>query len=94
MSAVVKAPQEMNIYSVAQVRGEVLEMLNQHTEVEFDVSGLADIDGAGVQLLVSISRPGTKGIRVVGMSEALRERFAGMGLERIFEGSRAIGATQ
>ena len=45
---------EMTIYTAREWRDELLAALAAPGDVELDLSGVSDIDAAGIQLLVSL----------------------------------------
>jgi anti-anti-sigma factor len=47
---------EVTIYRAAELKGELLAPLNRHREVEFDLSRVEEIDGAGLQLLILLKQ--------------------------------------
>lgn len=45
---------DLTIYTVSRIRGEILAQLNFESDLHLDLSGVIEIDTAGLQLLVSI----------------------------------------
>lgn len=67
---------EMNIYSAAQVREELLQNLTAHAQVEVDLSNVLDFDCSGVQILLVLRREAQrtgKHLAFVHHSQAVRE---------------------
>ncbi len=64
---------EMTIYNAAQIKATLAEAMRDAAEVEVDLSGIADIDTAGLQLMLIAKRhPGCR-VRFVNHSpEVLR----------------------
>lgn len=44
---------EVTIYSVMQLKEQLLSLLDQYEQIELDLSQVNEIDGAGIQLLIS-----------------------------------------
>lgn len=69
----VEVAREMTIYTA----GAVLEDLNaaaaQGGELELDLNGVTEIDGAGLQLLLHARRRAGERLRVTGCSAEVRE---------------------
>jgi len=42
----------MTIYRAAELKDELMSKIDQHQEIEIDLSGVAEIDTAGLQLMV------------------------------------------
>lgn len=67
---------EMTIYTAAECRKQLLQCLQSCREAEIDLSGVSDIDSAGVQLLIQAKREGAahgKAVRLVAHSPAVQE---------------------
>ena len=67
---------EMTIYTAAECRDLLLQCLQSCREAEIDLSGVSDIDSAGVQLLIQAKREGArhgKPVRLVAHSAAVQE---------------------
>ena len=64
---------EMTIYNAAQIKATLAEAMRGATEVEVDLSGIADIDTAGLQLMLIAKRHPDCRVRFVDHSpEVLR----------------------
>jgi anti-sigma B factor antagonist len=47
---------EMSIYNAAELKGELVQLLSQPGEYEIDLSGVSEMDSAGLQLLILAKR--------------------------------------
>ncbi|MDB6141906.1 MAG: hypothetical protein JWP80_950 [Pseudomonas sp.] len=47
---------ELNIYSAAEIREELLQILLAHQQLEVGLAGVEDFDTSGVQLLLVLKR--------------------------------------
>ena len=64
---------ELTIYSVAQIKATLAEAMRDGGEIEVDLSGISDIDSAGLQLMLIAKRHLDCGVRFVNHSpEVLR----------------------
>ena len=64
---------EMTIYNAAQLKATLAEAMRGATEIEVDLSGIADIDTAGLQLMLIAKRHPDCRVRFVNHSpEVLR----------------------
>ena len=50
----------MTIYEAAENKRTLLEALGRGAELEIDLSGVSEMDTAGIQLLLLVKREGTK----------------------------------
>lgn len=78
----------MTVYEAEAQRNELLQALDASQGLEIDVSGLDEIDTAGVQLLVLAQREARlagKPLRLSGQSAALQEALGRYGLAAHFE---------
>lgn len=67
---------EMNIYTALALKDRLLSPLDQCTDLQFDLSGVTEIDSAGVQLLVLVKNEcGARGkeLRITGHSAPVKE---------------------
>lgn len=46
-------PEEMNIYTATQHKQFLLRLLNEQNPISLDLSSISEIDGSGLQLLIS-----------------------------------------
>ncbi len=64
---------EMTIYNAAQLKATLAEAMRGATEIEVDLSGIADVDTAGLQLMLIAKRHPDCRVRFVNHSpEVLR----------------------
>lgn len=78
---------EVNIYRAADVKAQLQTELKRCAVLEVDLAGVTDIDSAGVQVLILaklIARDESRELRLVHHSEAVREVFERLALERWF----------
>lgn len=67
---------ELNIYSAAQVREELLHSLGSHRQLEIDLGAVSDLDSTGVQILLVLKREAQrlgKQLAFIHHSPAVRE---------------------
>lgn len=91
----VNAAVEMTIYGAARIKGDLLAAVEQHPEIELDLSGVEEIDSAGVQLLLLAKREAMradKTLRLVRHSPAVQEIFGLFNLSAIFGDPLVIAA--
>lgn len=48
--------QEMTIYTAAEMKAQLMEMLQKDAEIELDLSQVGELDTAGLQLLILAKR--------------------------------------
>lgn len=48
--------QEMTIYTAAEMKAQLMEMLEKDAEIELDLSQVGELDTAGLQLLILVKR--------------------------------------
>jgi anti-anti-sigma factor len=73
----------LEISSIAQDRDHLLDLMAPGSVLRLDLEGIADIDTAGVQLLLALSKESTaKGgaLELANANEAVRSAFALLGL--------------
>ena len=64
---------ELTIYNVAQIKAALSELMREAKEAEVDLSGIGDIDSAGLQLMLIVKRHADCAVRFVNHSpEVLR----------------------
>jgi anti-anti-sigma factor len=66
----------MTIYGAAECRDSLRQCLLAGAELEIDLSGVTEVDSAGVQLLIQAKREGArlgKPVRLVSHSPAIQE---------------------
>ena len=67
---------ELTIYAAADLKQKLLAPLDDHAEVEVDLSGIGEVDTAGLQLLVLAKREAAarnKSLRLANHSPAVLE---------------------
>ena len=65
---------ELNIYTVAALRSQLLDALDAASEIEVDLSAVGEMDSAGMQLMVAAKREAAqrqKTLRFSGHSPAV-----------------------
>lgn len=78
---------EVNIYRAADVKALLQTELKRCAVLEVDLAGVTEIDSAGIQVLILaklIARDESRELRLVHHSEAVREVFERLALERWF----------
>jgi anti-anti-sigma regulatory factor len=89
--AIPPLPVELTIYAVTELRAQWLAALDAgppEGDCVVDASAVAEVDGAGVQLLVALSRQlaaHERGLRLVSPTAALRDACATLGLSALLE---------
>lgn len=84
---VLKTASEMTIYHADRVKRQLLAALEGHPAVEIDLSGIEEIDSAGVQLLILVKRQALatgRSVRFVRHSPAVLEIFGLFNLSAFF----------
>ena len=67
---------ELTIFKTAELKQLVLPVINEHAQIEIDLSQVTEVDGAGLMLMISIkqeARQQKKALRYVGHSAAVTE---------------------
>jgi anti-sigma B factor antagonist len=67
---------ELTIYSAAKYKGELLEALANHEELELDLSEVGEMDSAGLQLLLILKQEAQameRQLRLTNHSQAVYE---------------------
>lgn len=67
---------ELNIYRAAELKSELLAALERGTSIDIDLSGVAEVDTAGLQLLLVALRTAAvrgKALRFLSPSDAVLE---------------------
>lgn len=62
---------ELTIYTAAEIKAALAEALSDCTEVEVDLSGITEIDTAGLQLMLIVKRAPEKDVRFVNHPSAV-----------------------
>lgn len=69
---------EITIYNAAAMKQKLVQVLQDHKEVEIDLSKISEVDSAGMQLLIlakRIANNSGKSLRLLRHSEAVLEIF-------------------
>lgn len=75
-AATLRLEGEMNIYHVNEIKAQVLDALDGPSPLEVDLSGITEVDTAGLQLLILAKREAArldKNVRFTGHSPAVLE---------------------
>lgn len=67
---------DMTIYNAVAQKQQLIDALVAHVELEIDLSAVAEVDTAGIQLLILLKREARrldKRINIVAHSQAVRE---------------------
>lgn len=78
---------ELSIYRAADVKALLQMELKRCAALEVDLAGVTEIDSAGVQVLILaklMARDESRELRLVHHSDAVREVFGRLALERWF----------
>jgi anti-anti-sigma factor len=82
---------DMNIYRAQELKSELLGQLQTCRELELDLEEVAELDSAGVQLLVLVERDAKrhgKTVRLVAHSPATLETFTLLRLPQHLPGQK------
>lgn len=85
----------LSIYNAAESMTQMIGALASADAVDVDLSGIEDLDTAGLQLLLLLKREGTrsgKPVRLVGHSPAVRSVIDFCGLASYFGDPMVIAA--
>lgn len=78
---------ELSIYRAAEVKSLLQTELTRCCVLEVDLAGVTEIDSAGIQVLILaklMARDESRELRLVHHSDAVREVFERLALERWF----------
>ncbi|TWI07984.1 anti-anti-sigma factor [Lysobacter ruishenii] len=78
---------DLDISCVASAKAALLDAIECHPELEFDLSGIRRLDAAGMQLLILCKRMASQrrhGLRLVDHSPAVIEQFELFNLAAVF----------
>lgn len=67
---------EMTIFKAAELKELILPIINEHAQIEIELSQVTEIDGAGLMLMISIKQEAwrqDKALRYVRHSAAVTE---------------------
>jgi anti-anti-sigma factor len=98
MSQIHLLSSELTIYTAAEHRTRMLDWLGDGAEgpLVVDASSIQDVDAAGVQLLVSLSRSlaqHQRRLELTSPSESLRQACTRLGLAELLGAKTTEGAT-
>ncbi|WP_295402369.1 STAS domain-containing protein [uncultured Thiocystis sp.] len=86
---------ELTIYTVTQTLARLRDSLKEHGSCELDLSGVTEIDSAGLQLLLwtrrAVAEQGGR-FHLVGLSEAVAQVIALLQLEQVLGSGSAATA--
>jgi anti-sigma B factor antagonist len=86
---------ELTIYRAAELKQTLLETLIAHPALEIDLSGVTEVDSAGVQLLMlakQTARAAKREVTLVGHSPAVVEVLELLDLAAYFGDPMVVGA--
>lgn len=78
---------EMSIYSAAEHKSQLLDHLTDCAEVELDLSGVEEMDSAGLQILLALKREADRlgrGLRLTNHSQAVFEVLELLNMQAYF----------
>lgn len=94
---VLSAASEMTIYGAERIQRGLLAAIEAHPAVDIDLSGVEEIDSAGVQLLIAAKRQAMaagKTLRLVRHSPAVIEIFGLFNVSAFFGDPVVIAAAE
>ena len=86
--------QPMTIYTAAELKPRLVEAVAQDEVPELDLSGVTEIDSAGVQLLLLARREAQllgRNLRVTSASEAVTEVLVLLGIDGLIAADSVTG---
>ncbi|MBV4473600.1 STAS domain-containing protein [Pseudomonas sp. B2M1-30] len=84
---------ELTIYTVAELKAELLPSLAPNGDVEVDLALVNEIDSAGVQLLLALRQAVTacgNALHMKGASPAVRDALQLCNLAHVFDGHASL----
>lgn len=93
-SGVAKLAGELGIYTVAELRTRLQEMLGVVDTIEVDLSGVTEIDTAGLQLMLLAKRQDGKTVRFSNHSAAVIKLVDLANLGKMLGDPMFIGAAE
>lgn len=93
-SAPLKLEGELNIYTAGDLQQRFLALLNGGKAIDIDLAAVTEIDSAGLQQLLVLKRECEglgRTLRVLAMSDAVREVFSLLNLETHFATTASAG---
>ena len=79
---------EMTIYRAAELKAVLLDAIDAQSTPELDLSGVVEIDTAGVQLLMMSRRAAeakAKPLKIIARSDKVASTLALLGLQELLE---------
>lgn len=86
---------EMTIFRVEELKGIILPVIANNEEIEIDLSNVAEIDAAGLQMMISVKQEAwqsQKSLRFVGHSTIVTAALDICGLSTFFGDPIVISA--
>ncbi len=65
MSKVFEAPIELTIYTAGQVMSDLVKLYKKHSEITVDLAKTAEIDTAGLQVLLAFKKQGNEDSKTI-----------------------------
>jgi anti-anti-sigma factor len=78
---------ELNIYTASEQKEELLNLLDDARELEIDLSKVAEMDSAGLQILIMLKQEAErqdKQLRLINHSQAVFEVFELLDVSSVF----------
>lgn len=78
---------QMNIYAAGDLRKQFIKCIETYRVLEFDLSGVSDLDTSGLQLLIQVKREcneSGKEVRLIAHSPVVVEVFESFGMTDFF----------
>jgi anti-sigma B factor antagonist len=69
LAAVVMIEGELSIYTAAELKPQLYNVLQQHAELELDLSAVSEMDSAGLQVLIATKREAAGSGRVLRLTQ-------------------------
>lgn len=60
---------ELSIYTAAELKPQLYSIVQQHAELELDLSAVSEIDSAGLQLLIAAKREAADSGRILRLCQ-------------------------
>lgn len=79
---------ELTIYTVAELKTELMPWLELNRDIELDLAQVSEVDGAGIQFLLLMRREvmaSARVLRLSAISPAVRDALALCNLSHLFE---------
>lgn len=85
---------ELTIYTVTEIKTALAEAMNGVDDVEIDLSGVTEIDTAGLQVMLIVKRSPGKNIRFANHPPAVRQLIELVNVGHVLGDSASISAVQ